>query len=135
MVENELITSRNMELYEAYRNAFRSPEIRSHQQAIEQATQSPSSRYWISTLQACRYIIRLKKGIPIKSVNELKKKMILSIFEVYKTLERKPEFKGCSTYFITSFAIQKAAPEFYISYHRALAIISKMNRERRHNEQ
>lgn len=135
MVENELITCRNKELYEAYRNAFRKPEVRSHQQAIIEATVSHSSRYWISTLQACRYIIKLKKGLPIKSVNELKKKMILSIYEVYKILEKKPEFKGCSTYFITSFVIQKGAPEFYISYHRALAIISKMNRERKHNEQ
>ena len=46
--------------------------------------------------------------------------------------EAKREFRGCSTYIITSFAVFQEAPEFYLSHSRALAIISKINREKRY---
>ena len=57
-----------------------------------------------------------------------RKRMIEKIYEIYTALEQKPEFRKCSPYFIVSFALQQPAPEFYISYSRALSIINKMRK-------
>ena len=57
--------------------------------------------------------------------------MINDIYERVKELSERREFKGCSIFFITSFAVFQEAPSFYISYSRALSIISKLKRERR----
>lgn len=126
----DFIPARDNELYMAYKRAFRRSDIRSHQQAIEAAINSPTSRFWISTFQAYREILKIKKGKPTEEMRGIRKKMIQRIYAIYKELEEKPTFRECSTYFITSFAVQQAAPEFYISYSRALAIISRINRER-----
>lgn len=130
----EFIPVRDRELYNAYKTAFRRPDVKSHKQAIQAAIKSGTSRFWISTFQAYREILKIKKGKPTGCVRTVRKRMIQKIYSAYQELEKKPAFRGCSTFFITSFAVQREAPEFYISYSRALAIISRINRERR-NEQ
>ena len=127
----DFIPERDRELYGRYREALRSKDTRSHQEAIEIAIHSPASRFYISIFQAYRGILRIKKGLRKEGGRVIRNKMIHDIYERYKKLEAKREFRGCSTYFITSFAVYQEAPEFYLSYSRALAIISRINRERR----
>lgn len=128
----DFIPERDRELYRRYREALRSKETRSHQEAIDMARHSPASRFYISIFQAYRGILRIKKGLKKEGGRIIRDKMIHDIYERYKKLEAKREFRGCSTYFITSFAVFQEVPEFYLSHSRALAIISKINREKRY---
>ena len=130
----EFIPERDLELFNAYKDALRSADVRSHQQAILKAIKTPTSRFWVSTFQAYRSILRLRKGENMgAATRDTRRDMFLSIYERYKAIEKKPEFRGCSTYFIVSFAVQQQAPEFYISYSRASAIITKMKKQAREN--
>ena len=81
--------------------------------------------------QAYRGILLIRKGKTKEKGRSIRNKMIDDIYEIYKELEKKREFKGSSVYFITSFAVYQTAPCFYISYSRALAIIQRINRERK----
>lgn len=130
----DFIPERDMELYEAYRRALKMREVRSHREAVIRAISSSASRFWISTLQAYRGILLIKKGKPRDKGRPVRNRMIDDIYKVYKELEGKREFKGSSVYFITSFAVHQEAPGFYISYSRALAIIHRINRERRNGK-
>ena len=121
----DFIPERDMELYEAYRRALKMREVKSHREAVMRAISSHASRFWISTLQAYRGILLIRKGKTKEKGRSIRNKMI------YKELEKKREFKGSSVYFITSFAVYQTAPCFYISYSRALAIIQRINRERK----
>ena len=62
-------------------------------------------------------------------MRSIRKKMINDIYEKYKELESKPTFSGCSTFFLVQFAVEQQAPEFYLSYNRAVAIITRIKRE------
>ena len=127
----DFIPERDMELYEAYRRALKMREVKSHREAVMRAISSHASRFWISTLQAYRVILLISKGKTKEKGRSIRNKMIDDIYEIYKELEKKREFKGSSVYFITSFAVYQTAPCFYISYSRALAIIQRINRERK----
>ena len=127
----DFIPERDMELYEAYRRALKMREVKSHREAVMRAISSPASRFWISTLPAYRGLLLIRKGKTKEKGRSIRNKMIDDIYEIYKELEKKREFKGSSVYFITSFAVYQTAPCFYISYSRALAIIQRINRERK----
>lgn len=127
----DFIPERDMELYEAYRRALKMREVKSHREAVMRAISSHASRFWISTFQAYRGILLIRKGKTKEKGRSIRNKMIDDIYEIYKELEKKREFKGSSVYFITSFAVYQTAPCFYISYSRALAIIQRINRERK----
>lgn len=127
----DFIPERDMELYEAYRRALKMREVKSHREAVMRAISSHACRFLISTLQAYRGILLIRKGKTKEKGRSIRNKMIDDIYEIYKELEKKREFKGSSVYFITSFAVYQTAPCFYISYSRALAIIQRINRERK----
>lgn len=128
----EFITMRDRELFEAYRSALRRSNIRSHKEAIQAAINTTTSRFWISPFQAYRCILKLQKGQK-PGMRGIRQKMINDLYNVFSDMSNnRREFKGCSTYFIVGFAVNHSAPGFYISYHRASAIISRMNRERRY---
>lgn len=124
----EFIKERNKELYDAYKNCMRRKEVKSHKDAIRMAVKSKTSRFWISSFWTYKEILRLKRGKGIMHARDGRKRMIEKIYEIYTALEQKPEFRKCSPYFIVSFALQQPAPEFYISYSRALSIINKMRK-------
>ena len=58
----DFIPERDMELYEAYRRALKMREVKSHREAVMRAISSHASRFWISTLQAYRGILLIRKG-------------------------------------------------------------------------
>lgn len=66
----ELKDERDRCLYAAYLDALHKPEIKGHRQAINKALASPTSRFWISPLQAYRYIMRMKKPLTNRCVWE-----------------------------------------------------------------
>ena len=127
----DFIPERDMELYEAYRRALKMREVKSHREAVMRAISSHAPRFRNTTLQAIRGILLIRKGKTKEKGRSIRNKMIDDIYEIYKELEKKREFKGSSVYFITSFAVYQTAPCFYISYSRALAIIQRINRERK----
>lgn len=128
----DFIKARNKELYDAYKNCMRKKEVKSHQDAIKMAIKSKTSRFWISSFWTYKEILRLKRGKGIMHARADRKRMIEKIYAIYMALEQKPEFRKCSPYFIVSFALQQPAPEFYISYSRALSIINKMRKNDNH---
>lgn len=132
-MNNEIyfIPERDEELYRAYKEALSDRSVTSQRMAVERAIATPTSRFWISVPRAYRYILRLKKGKPLGDQRDVRHEMMMEIYERYRRLEGRREFKGSSVYFITSFAVFQEAPGFYISYSRALSIVSRINRERR----
>lgn len=128
--KSEFIIERDNALYKAYRDALRSEKVHSHQQAIRVALNSPTSRFWIPSFQAYREILKVKKTGEIKSPRGIREKLIKDLYDKYLILKEKPMFRGYSTYFITCFVVSEAAPRFYISYSRALSIISRMRKQK-----
>ncbi len=128
----DYIPERDRELYAAYKKALARKDVKSHKEAIQVAVKSTASRFWISTLQAYRGILLLRKGVVRTGTRSIRDKMINDIYKIYQKLECKREFRDNSVFFITSFAVNQEAPEFYISFSRALAIIQRFNKEKRH---
>lgn len=127
----DLKRERDRCLYAAYLEALRDPNVKGHRQAINKAIASPTCRFWISPLQAYRYIMRVKKQEerPL-ATGEIRRRIMGEVFRLYEEMREKRAFKGCSVYFIASFLVHHEAPEFYLSYDRAYCIINKMKRKR-----
>ena len=80
----DFIPERDMELYEAYRRALKMREVKSHREAVMRAISSHASRFWISTLQAYRGILLIRKGKTKEKGRSIRNKMIDDIYEIYK---------------------------------------------------
>lgn len=118
--------SRQECLWKAYKEALKRPEIRSHEDAVRAAMNSPSPRFWISTKEAARQIARLERGQNTTyRINSCKQEIIKEVYKRYLRLKR-GFLKGSSIYMITSFAVMSEAPKMYISYNRARIIISSI---------
>lgn len=128
----ELKQERDRCLYAAYLDALHCPDVKGHKDAIYKAISSPTCRFWVSPLQAYRYIMRIKKAKE-KPLNPTGTRMRImnEVYRMYEEMRKKRAFKGCSVYFIASFLVHHEAPEFYLSYHRAYFIINKMKRKRK----
>lgn len=85
----DFIPERDMELYEAYRRALKMREVKSHREAVMRAISSHASRFWISTLQAYRGILLIRKGKTKEKGRSIRNKMIDDIYEIYKELEKR----------------------------------------------
>ena len=72
----DFIPERDMELYEAYRRALKMREVKSHREAVMRAISSHASRFWISTLQAYRGILLIRKGKTKEKGRSIRNKMI-----------------------------------------------------------
>lgn len=132
---SDYFIARYESLYRAYKEAFKREEVRTHNDAILIAINSPSPRFWISTFQAYRQILRIKSGRPpAYPPNSKKRKIIEQVYERYKQLENLSSFRGTSTFFIVSFAVMSRAPSFYMSFDRARKIISAIKRSKEGNE-
>lgn len=124
------IHARDMELFLRYYEAIKKDDSITNQKAIEIAIKSPTSKFWVSPFQVYREILNIVNGRKQPpAMRSIRKRMINDIYERYKELESKPTFRGCSTFFLVQFAVELPAPEFYLSYNRALAIIARIKRE------
>lgn len=126
------IKQRDEELYQAYRKAFRQPGM-THRKAIQQAIHTQTSRYWVSTSWVYRYLLARKQGKPNKyapnNPHPCRKDMYEELYRIYQRLTKERYLHGYSTYFITSFVINRPAPRFYIDFRRAQLIIAKKRKE------
>ena len=84
----DFIPERDMELYEAYRRALKMREVKSHREAVMRAISSHASRFWISTLQAYRGILLIRKGKTKEKGRSIRNKMIDDIYEIYKEADK-----------------------------------------------
>ena len=118
-------------LWKAYKEALRKPGVKSHEDAIRVAINSPSPRFWVSTKEAARQIARLEKGLKTTyHPNSCKQEIIKEVYKRYKRL-KDGFLKGSSIYMITSFAVMSEAPKMYVSYNRARIIIGSIRSARR----
>ncbi len=130
MASPEHLFERDIELYLKYHEIRKENPRLSNEEVIRIVLRSPTSRFWVSLYQVYREILNLVKGRPLsRHMRSIRRKQIEDIYVIYKELADKPMFKGCSVFFIVQFAIACRAPQFYLSYSRALAIISRMKRE------
>ena len=95
----DFIRARDEELYNAYKECLRKKEVRSHQKAIEMAIKSPTSRFGISNFWTYKEILRLKRGKPIMHIRSDRKRMVEKIYDIYLSLEQRPEFRRSSPFF------------------------------------
>lgn len=131
MRELTFFEERDEALYQAYVTALRQPDVKSHQQAIEVAINSPTSQFWISPIQAYREILWKKNGVRPNHIRHLRHDLVVELYDRYNDLSQKPAFRGCSTFFITQFSIQSGASKFFISMRSAVRIINRKRREKR----
>lgn len=131
MRELTFFEERDEALYQAYVNALRQPDVKSHQQAIEVAINSPTSQFWISPIQAYREILWKKKGVRPNHIRPLRHDLVDELYERYESLSHRPTFQGCSTYFISQFSAQSRASKFYLSMRSAVRIINRKRREKK----
>lgn len=127
----EFIPDRDKELYEAYKRCLRDKNVHSHQAAVRRAIKSPTSRFWISNYQAYRGVLQLIRNRDVTQTRSVRRRMLERIYAIFCNLQEQPAFRNESVYFTVSFAVQQPAPEFYLSYSRALAIIYKMRMHER----
>lgn len=133
------IHQRDEELYQAYKHAFLQPGM-THRQAIHQAINTPTSRYWVSPSYIYRDILSRIRGYNAKADPASRRKhgcrpsrhnLYDELYTIYRRLSRQRYFRGCSTYFLISFVVNRPAPQFYISYVRARNIIARKRKEAR----
>lgn len=132
----EYIDERDEALFQAYKDALRRKDVKTHNDAVNAAINTPTKRYWVSPHHVCRKILKYKKLQSTENVRPIREQALKEIYDIYQQLEKKPTFKGASAFFITTFAVQHQAPQFYLSHTRASAIISRMKRRQkeRNNE-
>ena len=130
MSSSAYILERDAELYLRYHEARKSDPQLSHQEAVRKAVESPTSRYWVSLYEVYREILnKVHHREQSHHMKDIRRKQIDDIYRIYEDLSQKPTFKGCSVFFIVQFAIAEPAPQFYLSYSRALAIIRRIKRD------
>lgn len=129
---SQITVYRYRALWSAYTQALRNPDIRTRDEAIRAAINSPQPRYMVSEEKMTRAISRLLKGqTPPFQPNGLHYKAMVDIYDIAKQLLTLPSFKGMSISFITAYAINTPAPCLFMSYHRARLAIAKIQKLRR----
>jgi hypothetical protein len=129
--ELTFLEERDEALFVAYKNALRQPDCKSHQQAISMAINSPTSQFWIEPYRAYREILWRKNGRRPFGVKRYRKELIDDLYTAYIRLKEQPMFRGCSTFFISQFAVGCTAPRgFYLSMRSAIRIINRKRHEK-----
>jgi hypothetical protein len=129
--ELTFLEERDEALFAAYKNALRQPDCKSHQQAISMAINSPTSQFWISPFRAYREILWRKRGKRPSRMSDGRSRLVDDLYKVYLRMKDQPMFRGCSTFFISQFAVGCTAPRgFYISMRSAVRIINRKRHEK-----
>jgi hypothetical protein len=129
--ELTFLEERDEALFVAYKNALRQPDCKSHQQAIDMAINSPTSQFWISPFRAYREILWRKRGNRPSKMNACRRLLVEDLYKAYLRIKEQPTFRGCSTFFISQFAVGCAAPRgFYMSTRSAIRIINRKRHEK-----
>lgn len=129
--EKSYIEERDEALYKAYVTALGQPDVKSHQQAIAVAISSPTSQFWIEPYRAYHEILWYSKGKRPFRISNNRRDLMNELYAKYLSLKDKPSFRGCSTFFISQFAVAMPASSFYMSYRSALRIITRKRNEKR----
>lgn len=130
MASSSYILERDAELFLRYYETRKQDPSLTQQEAIMKVIKMPTTRYWVSLYEVYREILNIvHHRPPSPHMRPMRRKRIEDIWKIYSELASKPTFKGCSVFFIVQFAIAEPAPEFYLSYNRALAIISRIRRD------
>lgn len=107
------------DLMEAYKKV--APHCWTQQQAYERMVKQPAPRYYVTAKQAYQIIARMVKG-DFERVNmmlPLRRRMYYTLFDEFVSLCEKPMFYNKSVWFIIQHAVERPAPEFFISPERA----------------
>ena len=125
------IKERDDALYQAYVTALRQPDVKSHQQAIQVAVNSPTSQFWIEPYRAYLEILWLENKRRPKPIRSYRKQLVEDLYAAYISVKNLPLFKGCSILFISQYAVGLPARSFYMSEITAKRIINRKRREKR----
>lgn len=125
------IKERDDALYKAYVTALRQPDVKSHQQAIEVAVNSPTSQFWIEPYRAYLEILWREKNCRPKPIRSYRKQLVDDLYEAYLSVKNLTLFRGRSILFISQYAVGLPARSFYMSEITAKRIINRKRRERR----
>lgn len=107
------------DLMDAYKKV--APLCWTQQEAYNRMVKQPAPRYYVTAKQAYQVIARMAKG-DFERVNmmlPLRRRMYYTLFDEFVRLCEKPTFYGTSVWFIVQHAVERPAPEFFISPERA----------------
>ena len=131
MRELTFFEERDEALYQAYVTALHQPGVKSHQQAIEVAINSPTSQFWIEPYRAYLEILWRNRNSRPYRIGKHRKDLVDDLYREYLSLKDTPLFRDTSTYFVSQFAAGKPARGFYLSMRSAVRIINRKRREKR----
>lgn len=107
------------DLMEAYKKV--APHCWTQQEAYERMVKQPAPRYYVTAKQAYQVLARMVRG-DFERVNmmlPLRRRMYYTLFDEFVNLCEKPMFYGQSVWFIVQHAVERPAPEFFVSPQRA----------------
>lgn len=107
------------DLIEAYKQV--APHCWTQQEAYVRMVKQPAPRYYVTAKQAYQVIAHMVRG-DFERVNmmlPLRRRMYYTLFDEFVALCEKPTFYGKSVWFIIQHAVERPAPEFFISPERA----------------
>ena len=129
--ESTFIEERDEALYQAYVTALRQPDVKSHQQAIKVAINSPTSQFWIEPYRAYLEILWRNRNSRPYPTGKYRKELVDDLYREYLALKDTCLFRDTSTYFVSQFAAGRPARGFYLSMRSAVRIINRKRREKR----
>ena len=103
-LKSTFINERNEDLFRVLRKIISSPEIYTQKEAIRQAINSPSVRFWVTGECATKAINRIRRGDELTEMKPHRRKMFFEIYHRYndqKVKKNLPE-NPCPTSVLSS---------------------------------
>lgn len=129
-LKSTFINERNEDLFRVLRKIISSPEIYTQKEAIRQAINSPSVRFWVTGECATKAINRIRRGDKLTEMKPHRRKMFFEIYHRYNDQKSKKEFSGKSVSYICSFLVEEPAPAFYLTLSTAIKLYEAHQREK-----
>lgn len=111
------------QMYQDLMTAYKrvAPSCWTQYEAYCRMVKEPAPRYYVTAKQAYQVIARMVRG-DFERVNmmlPLRRRMYYTLYDEFVALCEKPSFYNKSVWFIIQHAVERPAPEFFISPERA----------------
>ena len=111
------------QMYQDLMTAYKrvAPSCWTQYEAYCRMVKEPAPRYYVTAKQAYQVIARMVRG-DFERVNmmlPLRRRMYYTLYDEFVALCEKPSFYNKSVWFIIQHAVERPAPEFFISPKRA----------------
>lgn len=97
------------------------PKCWTQDEAYCKMVKEPAPRFYVTAKQAYQVIARMVKGNfeMVNMMKPIRRRMYYTLYDEFVALCEKPSFYNKSVWYIIQHAVERPAPEFYISSERA----------------